>query len=142
MGLLVGIVGAAVLTALAGARRTTSSVEPFRDAALSPHVNVSYPPDLDARVREAVARAPDVEAVSYLQGLLALPASHQYIVMAAEIDGGFGRSIERGRLLAGRFARPNASDEVALSANPARLLGVGVGDTVELLTFAPEQLES
>ena len=141
IGLLVGVVGTAVLTVLAGARRTTSSVDRFRDAALSPHVYVNYPPELDARVRNAVARAPGVEAVSYLQGLLALPASHQYIVMAAEVDGGLGRTIERGRLLAGRFARPDASDEVALSENPARLLGLRVGDTFELLTFAPEQLQ-
>ena len=52
----------------------------------------------------------------------------------------FGRTIERGRLLAGRFARMDASNEVALSENPARLLGVGVGDTVALRTFAPDQL--
>ena len=137
---LVGAAGGAVLTAVAGAQRTASSFERFHDAARSPDVLVQYPAEFETQVRDVVAAAPGVEAVTHLRALAAFPVSREYLPMAVAEDGGLHRDFERGKLLAGRFERRDAPDEVALSEAVARQLGVGVGDTLELLTFTPEQL--
>jgi hypothetical protein len=138
---LVGIAGGAVLTALAGARRTASSFDRFHDSARSPDVLVTYATDLDTRVRAAISRTPRVEAATRLQVMAVFPSKAAlYTQTAADIDGGLHHDFERGTLLAGRFERRDAPDEIAVSEVPARRLGVGVGDTLELLTFTPEQL--
>ena len=137
---LVGITGGAVLTALAGARRTGSSFERFEGAARSPDVLINYPTDLKARVREVISRMPGIEAAAYLQVMAVYPAGGSYIETVADLDGGLHQDFERGRLLEGRFEHRGDPSEVALSEAPARLLGVGVGDTLELLTFTPEQM--
>ena len=137
---LVGLAGGAVLTAIAGARRTSSSFERFEDAARSPDVVINYPTDLEARVREVFSRAPGIESAAYLQVMAVYPVGGSYIETVADLDGGLHQDFERGRLLEGRFEHLDDPNEVALSEAPARLLGVGVGDTLELLTFTPEQM--
>jgi len=138
---LVGIAGGAVLAALAGARRTASSFDRFHDSARSPDVLVTYPSELDARVRAAISRTPGVMSAAPYQVMAVFPAKAAlYTQTVADIDGGLHHDFERGKLLEGRFERRGAVDEVALSEVPARRLGVGVGDTLELRTFTPEQL--
>jgi FtsX-like permease family len=141
--LVVGFTGGAVLTALAGARRTASSFDRFHDSARSPDVLVTYPTDLDARVRAAISHTPGVEAAAPYQVMAAFPAKVElYTQVAADIDGGLHRDFERGKLLDGRFERRGAADEIAVSEVPSRRLGIGVGDTLELRTYTPEQFDT
>ena len=108
--LLVGIAGGAVLTALAGARRTASSFERFDDSARSADALVFYPRDLDVA---AVSQIPGVDAVSRLQVMVLVPSSGRYLVAVADIDGGLFHDFERGKLLEGRFANRDAAKLVA-----------------------------
>jgi hypothetical protein len=137
LGLLVGVAGGAVLTAVAGARRTDSAYPRFLVASRAADVLVSpFNTGLDGYYR-ALAQLPEVAVVAPLVGLNVIPlrpdgrpaASGPVAVPA---DGRFGHQMEIPKLLAGRLPRPDRPGEVAVSQIGASSLHVHVGSTLVL----------
>src|ERR1700675_3398928 len=141
--LLVGIVGAVVLSTLAGARRTDTALERFDAASRSADVSlfpaIGYTPT--SVEMNALRRLPDVVAATELRSFAVVandaPAT---LVILAKRDRDAGRVVDRDRLIAGRRPNPNAVDEVAVSESLAAQLHQGVGGTIHGSSYSPPQL--
>jgi hypothetical protein len=59
--------------------------------------------------------------------------------VGSPLDERFFRQIDRMRIVEGRRANPDATDEITLSEGWAQRLGVDVGGTFDLLTWTPAQ---
>ena len=136
--LLVGVAGGAVCAAVAGARRTASSLERFAEATNPGHVQFTVA-DAPASFPERVARLPQVEASTRFVAVSAFLDTDVYVPVGANVDARFGRALDRPRLVAGRLADPGRAREVTLPESTARLLDVEVGDTIELLSLTSDQ---
>ncbi|MDQ3640176.1 MAG: ABC transporter permease [Actinomycetota bacterium] len=141
--LLVGLAGAVVLTVVAGARRSSSAYDRFREASRSANVTLitSDPSRLDQ-----VERLPQVEAVGRIFAPLFAPlragAREPEFVAAASPDGSFAASVDRLRVMRGRALDPDKADELVVSEEVGTTLGLAVGQDVTFRFFAPEQLET
>ena len=82
-----------------------------------------------------------IAAVAAIRGYAIVPVDAPDLGIGAPIDGAMGSVVDRPRLIAGRFARPSATDEVALGEGYAKQLHVRVGDTFVSSTYTPEQKE-
>jgi hypothetical protein len=139
--LLVAVAGGAALTAVAGARRTSTSFDRFRAESRSSDVFVNLgfaDPDLVDEVRQL----PQVEALAVIDTLAVQPADAEtFVNMGASVDGRFGVDLDRSRVVAGRRAEPEAADEVTLSESVSDQLGLEVGDTLTLESYTPAQAD-
>jgi ABC-type lipoprotein release transport system permease subunit len=136
--LIIGIAGATVLAAVAGARRTASSLDRFVAATKPGQVQFivdGAPPDLATHI----ADLPQAKAVAEFVPVSAFLDTDVYVPVAANVDTRFGRQLDLPRLVAGRLPEPRRAREVMLPETAAEVLGVGVGDTVKLLSFNREQ---
>ena len=135
VALLCGLLGAAALGALAGARRTESAYGRYLVSINSSDVYVNVPsPDtaLDARV----AALPGIASSSVWLGLNANPVVHGRVDNSFVTDG-FAGSVngelftqDRMTVVAGRLPRLDSPDEICLTSGLARLFGVHVGGHV------------
>jgi hypothetical protein len=136
--LLVGLVGAVTLTALAGARRSSSSLRRFNDLARSSNIQVqvgSYTPAQLAALR----RTPGVEGVGAVDLLFvgAADPAFQHLLIGAPVDAALGTEVDRPRLVAGRLANPAALDEINIGESLAAMDHLGVGDTIDAVSMSP-----
>ncbi|MFL6204821.1 MAG: ABC transporter permease [Acidimicrobiales bacterium] len=144
--LLVGLSGAVALTAAAGAQRTGTAYERFLDAARTADARLQYSstgPALDARVLEALRSDPGVEAATPVWITLA---------SAVETDVPYDLSVYNGsepalfdtvdgvRIVEGSAPDPHEPNQVTINRFLQRVTGLGVGDTIALGTFVPEQI--
>ena len=150
LALLVAISGAAVLTPLAGARRTESAYGRFLSDSNAhdvetnegvPGLGYAYSLDLDA-----VARLPEVAEyeiqnvfiVGLRIGAEEFPPGSEAVILRPNLFTGGGLS--QPRLLAGRAPDPGRSDEVAVGYGLAVRDGVGVGDRITLKLLSTDLL--
>jgi hypothetical protein len=144
--LLVGIAGGAVLSAVAGARRSSTAYERFRTETLASDLDVAFdgPPGDEAEAAADAMRAlPEVVALGRLDFPFIVPAGSGFypyldFLAAVSLDSS-DTGIDRPRIVDGR--RPAAADEMAIVETYAREAGLRVGDHVDFESFAPEQLE-
>jgi hypothetical protein len=138
VALLIGVLGAAVLTALAGARRTDSSYDRFRRATKA-HDALAFSAS-EAQL-ERVAQLPEVAAAAIGSGFPALvDVESQFdLGILASPGQAFGHTVDVPRYLSGRPPRQDQPDEVALNEQAAAQLHARVGSTVVLQTLTPEQ---
>ena len=61
-----------------------------------------------------------------------LPSLESFVPLLGPVDGKLGVDFERGLLVDGRRADPDAVHEIAISENAAEILGVGVGDELDV----------
>jgi len=137
LSLVVGIAGGAVLTAVAGARRTSTAFDRFVSESRPADALVNVP---DASLVDEIERFPEVEALAQLSTVAAVPDVDGYFAVGASVDGRYGITVDRARLVVGRRADADAVDEVTLPESTARELGLAVGSRLRLLTFTPEQV--
>ena len=133
LGVLAGLAGGLALAAVAGARRTSTAYERFREATgrsdaivfatLIGVMDADYGP---------VRRLPEVEdageftlAPIMLDGLDA--------GQLAPNDDRLYRTINRPLLVAGRLPDPRRADELVVNRKAASELGLGVGDRVTMV---------
>lgn len=149
VALLVGIVGGTVLTAVAGARRSSTAYERFRGETLAADLDVAFdgPPggDLEAAAA-AISGLPQVVALGRLDFPFVVPAGSGFypyldFLAAVRVGGTDDTDIDRPRLLEGRLPNPDDADEIAIFETYARESGLRVGDRAEFESYAPEQLE-
>ena len=149
LAVLCGVVVAVVLTAVAGARRTTTAYDRFLDEGDASHADVLMMTGFHGRsdidlgngktaddVMAELRSLPQVEALDRLVGLLLGPEGMDFFNVIVSLDG---YAVNRPRVLDGRL--PQGSDEVALSRRAAEVLGKRVGDAVELQGQDPRQFE-
>ncbi|MHB8465620.1 MAG: FtsX-like permease family protein [Acidimicrobiales bacterium] len=141
--IVVGLLAAAALGALAGARRTGSAYSRYLRSINSSDVIVNTPTaDLD-RVRR-IAALPEVKMSRSYAGLDAQPVvrgTEDDNFLTNGVDGsldGFYFTQDAMTLLQGRFPRLDSTDEIALTRGVAKLFGVGVGGRVTYNFYTPD----
>ena len=144
IALVIGIAGAAVLVSAAGARRTATSLDRFRDTTLASDVEL----DIEAATPEQLAELrhdPSVEQVGVLRQIMLAPPGAddrgEYLPAANAVDASFGRDVDRPRVIEGRRADPSRVHEIEISEKFASTFGLAVGDDLELGSYSPEQIE-
>jgi ABC-type lipoprotein release transport system permease subunit len=147
--LIVGVAGGALLTTVAGARRSSTAYDRYRDETLASDLDIAFdgPPggDLEA-ARAAVAALPEVAVVTQSAFPFIVPAgSGMYpfldFLAVVGLDEQAGRDVDRPRMLEGRAPDPDRPDEAVIVRDYAREAHLQVGDRVEFDSYAPDQLE-
>ena len=138
--IIVGFTGTVVLASLAGARRTSTAMDRFRDETLAPDLTVFLPPVDDATI-DGLRGLPGVEAMGVGRQLTASIEGAFDLAVGGPFDNAFGRTVDRPRVLDGRLPRQDRIREVAVPEPLARGLGFSVGDTFVLRTYSPEQVQ-
>ncbi len=141
LALLVALSTSVVLTAMAGARRGASAIDRLLDKTLP--ATLAVLPNEPGFDWDAVAELPGVEAIGRfpitayeVEGLP--PDSGADF---AYLDDAVMRDIERPVVLEGRLADPSRDDEVVATAGFEGLYGKGVGDSVTIRLYGPEQVD-
>jgi ABC-type lipoprotein release transport system permease subunit len=145
VALLVAVVTAAVLTALVGAQRTSTTVERFRDWAGASDASFQASDwDTGAAMLDKARSLPQVEAATNrnLVNAFLVDAPISDIALMTDRDDVYGRGIDRPRILAGRLPRADAPNEVMLNELASRLTGFGVGDRLKVRTWSASDLEA
>ena len=135
--LLVAFTGGALLTAAAGARRTSSAYPRFLRASHASDLLVSVAGTGTTGFYGALARQPGVALVARDIGLNVQPADRAgRLDWAATTQAPAGRLLGHGldapRVLAGRLPRLDRADEVAVDQTAAADLDLHVGSTLTM----------
>ena len=141
--LIVGLAGGIVLTTVAGARRSSTAYDRFRDEARAADLDIS-PSDPDPALLDQVRRLPQVEVFGRAAFPFIRPAGtdlYPYLDFLAIVgpEGTLGTEIDRPRLIDGRMPRPDDPTELMVSTRYADEAGVEVGDRVGFESFGPDQ---
>ena len=151
--LLVGVAGGAVLATVAGARRSASAYERFREETLASDLDVAF---ADGRARRRhrrrrptpSGRCREVAALGRNDYPFIVPAGQRLLPVPRLPRRGEPPTASQGarRRPAPRSSRdgcPTAddADEIAIIETYADESGLRVGDRAEFESFAPEQLE-
>jgi hypothetical protein len=149
--LLVGVAGGAVLTTVAGARRSATAYERYREATFASDMDVSFvdgPPDGDfAAAAEVVAAVPEVAALARFDFPFIVPAGSgmypflEFLAIGHADEASYSSDVDRSRILEGTLPDPRAAEEMAIREGFAEEAGLEIGDRVEFDSYAPEQLE-
>src|SRR4051812_35424733 len=101
---LVGAVGALVLSTMAGARRTESALARFNASSRAADLELQVGDPSPSQLR-ALGRVPGVAAFAPLRGIaLLVPSAPQLTAVAEALDDRFGTVVDRARVVAGRAA--------------------------------------
>ncbi len=139
LALVVGVAGAVVLAATAGARRTASSFDRFATSTRAYDVLVFFRQLGPSTVTE-VRRLPGVEAAALLHAPAVQFSNGEFVAAGAPTDDVVFRDIARTRIVDGRDVAPGAAEEIVIAEPMAQQQGIEVGDSVELASFSPEQI--
>ncbi|WP_129666397.1 FtsX-like permease family protein [Phytoactinopolyspora endophytica] len=145
LALLIALAAGTVMTAVAGARRGASAVDRLLAETL-PATAVVLPnqPGFDW---DEVRALPEVEALTtFVVGgyeVAGFSAEEQEVIgQFPPADDEAMRTVERPVVLEGRLFDPDRPDEVVASPQFEDSFGLGVGDTVTLQLWAPEQVDA
>jgi ABC-type antimicrobial peptide transport system permease subunit len=137
--LLVGLIGAVVLTAFAGARRTASSFQRLHDETLAADLTV-FIPHVDEHDLRVLRALPGVEAMARAKQLTSF-VNGGFASVGGPLDAGVGRTVDKPRVVAGRRPRQDRAREIAVPETFAHAQHVGVGDEITIHGFSPAQVE-
>ena len=145
VAVLVALVTGAVLTALVGAQRTSTSVDRFRDWAGASDVSYQTADPTGAQVDEMLAAVdgmPEIETATSRLLVNGFPfdESTPDLAILTDPDGIYGVEIDRPRVLAGRLPGPTSPDEILLNEQAAELTGLEVGDIIPVRTWTQDDL--
>jgi ABC-type lipoprotein release transport system permease subunit len=141
MALLVALTTGVVLTAVAGARRGATAVDRLLDRTKP--ATIAVLPNEPGFDWDAVAALPGVEAIARfpLSGYELDGRPAEDVADFAYADDEIMDEIERPVVLEGRLADPSRDDEAVVTAAFEGSYGKGVGDTVTITLFTPEQID-
>jgi hypothetical protein len=146
--LLGGLGFGVTLSCLAGARRTESAYERFVAASHPGDVEISFDAALPMRERAELARRvvalPQVATaggLSFVFHTLPDGSLFQATTLVA-LDEVVGHEVNVPRLVEGRLPDPARADEVAVNEKARDQLGLGVGDTLDLVGVPADQQDS
>jgi len=138
--LLVAVAGAMVFTASAGARRTATVLERFREYSRSADIQLDLR-QASAGQLDALRRVPGVAGVGVLHQMNLDFPNGELAPLAAAIDKSFGTEVDRPRVVSGRLPRPASVRDLAIGESLASSLRVGVGDEISFVSYTPAQTE-
>ena len=137
--MLVGMVGAVVLASAAGAHRSATALQRFvafsRSSDMEVNVNDPTPAQL-----QAFGRVPEVADFAVLHAYGLIPRGRPNLAIATTVDGRLGTVVDRARLVSGRFANPNASNEIMIGEGLAAQQHLRVGSDLEADSITPAQM--
>jgi ABC-type lipoprotein release transport system permease subunit len=139
--LLVAFAGAVVLALIAGARRTDSALARFETESRSAQIEVDAGTATPRQTERFRATPGVADAAELYQLTVALPNGN-FLPTAAQVDGRFGRDVDRARVVDGRLARLDAVDEVNIGESLAEQLHLEVGDRLHFISFSPDDVHS
>lgn len=139
LALLIGFAAVTVLTAVAGARRGDSAPQRLADASLPATVQVV--PNEPGYDWDAVRAVPGVTAVGEMV-FAAYELDGDLVDGPVPADENVLSTVERPVVLEGRRADPDRPDEAVVTPGFVASYGHGVGDTVTLRLYRPEQLQA
>jgi ABC-type lipoprotein release transport system permease subunit len=141
--LLVGVVGAVVLSTAAGARRSSTALARFNASSRSSDVQFSVgslTPPTPEQLR-AFGRVPGVAAFATLRAFgQGVPRAPTLQAVAAATDAKFGTVVDRERVVAGRAADPSVVDEITIGEVLAAHLHLGVGSYLAARSYSVAQI--
>ena len=151
VALLVGILTGAAIAAFAGASRTQSAMRRFVGGTRAFDIavtNGSTPESINRQFAfDEIARLPgvvDAANVAYYDAVGTTPSGTPFdqtdLAPLAPIEGGFGSTMNRPRVLHGRL--PSGAHEIALSSLAAERLGAHAGDTLQAAFTGPSNAAS
>ncbi len=127
------------MASAAGAERSSTSLDRFVSYSRASNAQVNIDDPTPAQLR-AFRRVPEVADFAVLHSYVLSPHGLLNLNTAATIDGKLGRTIDRARLIKGRFANPQAADEIAIGEGLASRLHLGIGDDLVADSVTPAQL--
>ena len=144
LALLIGVVGAVVLTVAAGARATSASYGNFLSRQAIPDDEFdSLTPD----ARQGVAQLPGVRTAGAYAPLFVGPMRKDVVpgqdfIMFAAVDRNYGYAVDRPIVLQGRMPRRDAVDEVVVNESGENAYKLGVGARTSLRTLATDEQDA
>ena len=138
IALLVAVASGVVVAATAGAHRTATSLDRYLAASRPAHVQLAVPLG-NQPLLEEIGTLPQAEASARFATMAALPEGIEFVPTAANLDGRFGRDLDRPPIIDGRLPDNGAADEIALNESLARSLELSVGDTMNVVSYTPAQ---
>lgn len=147
LALLVALTGGLVLATAAGARRTDSAYDRFREATATRDASVQVDSgDVDASM-DAIVALDIVAAAGRLELIPVAPVDGSVrtevdLALLAPTDDQWGAVIDRSLVLEGRAPRPDAPGEALVNELAADQAGLGVGDRITVAPFTPQQLQA
>lgn len=155
LGAVVAVAAGAATATLAGASRTTSALERLRASADASDALVQYPFDDDTseadlgRIAEQLRALPGVAAVGEVRQFFLFVDDGAFDsadisfgnLSTASVDGSYGRTVDRGRLLAGERPAPDDALAASVSEGLATRLGLAPGDELRVGSLSMDQLQ-
>jgi putative ABC transport system permease protein len=139
MVLLVGVVGAVVLSTVAGARRSDAALGRFIAYSRASSIEVNAENPTPAQL-DAFGRVPGVVDVAALHAYGLSPVGRPNLAIAASVDGKLGTVVDRARIVAGRRADPAVADEITIGEGLAAQAHLGLGGHLDATSITPAQL--
>jgi ABC-type lipoprotein release transport system permease subunit len=140
LAVLVGVVGALVLAAAAGARRSDTALERFNAFSRSSDLEVSVGFPTPAQLDE-FERSAGVAAFARLHGYSLGTAKFPELAMATPVDGAMGDVVDRARVISGREADPHAPTEITIGEGLASSLHLQVGSVLHATSYTQQQID-
>jgi ABC-type lipoprotein release transport system permease subunit len=139
--LLIGILGAVVLAAAAGARRTASAYPRYLRASRGADLLISPDESGSTGFYRALARTQGAAVVAPVVGFGVAPvgAPHSPLLVTAGADGHFGFAVEKPKLVSGRMPRPSRPDEVLADTTAAHEFGLHAGRVLRLVVARSQE---
>lgn len=144
LAVLVAVVVAAVSGALAGAHRTATSVDRFRDWAHASDGSLQLNDDSQlAELHRRLDASPLVERTAERRLVNAFFDHRPITDIAIYTDPAnrYGRTVDRVHVLDGRMPRRDEPDAIALNELAAQLLHIGPGAVLKTKTWSPADLQ-
>jgi ABC-type antimicrobial peptide transport system permease subunit len=145
LALLVGVVGAVVLSSAAGARRSSTALARFNRATRSADLQIlvgslGLPTPMQLA---AMARVQGVDAFAALHVFaVVVPRAPNLSAIAAATDSKFASVVDRARFVAGRAANPSAVNEITIGESLAAQAHLRVGDSLEEVSYTLAQIRA
>jgi hypothetical protein len=146
VAVITALTGMVTLAALAGARRTSTSVDRALDTAGVADVSVDIG-IVDKAHLDQVARLPEVAAVSTYAFTAVRPAGTELtpgieLTGVTALDDDALTTMDAPRYRAGRAPRPDRVNEIAVNSTLADHLHVRVGDKMTVEAYRQDQVEA
>ncbi len=132
--LLIGLLGAVVMTTSAGARRTASAYPRFLRTSKAADLLISPNGSGSTGFYRALARTRGAAVVAPVAGFGVAPvrALHSPLLITASMDGRFGFAVEKPKVVSGRMPRLSEPDEVLADTTAAHQFGLHVGSVLRV----------
>jgi hypothetical protein len=140
VALLVGFAGGVTLAAVAGARRTSTSFDRFRESTRN-HDVIVFATDIGRRDVEQLRSLAGVDGIGYLRQLAIVRPGGHFLAVGGPLDGSVFRDVDRLRIVEGRAARPDVPEEVVVPEPLAEASRLRPGDRLPIQSYAPDQFE-